>query len=160
MIKNLIFGVYLLISGFLVEILKANKNQQKGSLILQCSFPQKTHSFYEPQLTQHYKKYNPTIQPKTCFWLVTEKTFALHHFQAPKNYILGALGKQMSLYSHKLTFENFYTRDVGNFYLVEGGRLRIIFLRWIVVWDSQNVLNVFILIDIFGNSTISITLQR
>ena len=35
MIQNLIFGVYLLISDFLAESLKANKNRQKRSLILQ-----------------------------------------------------------------------------------------------------------------------------
>ena len=35
------FGVYLLISEFLVEKLKANKNYQKGPLILQHSFPKK-----------------------------------------------------------------------------------------------------------------------
>ena len=40
--KNLIFEVYLLISDFLVESLKASKNQQKSSLILQYSFAQKT----------------------------------------------------------------------------------------------------------------------
>ena len=33
-----LFGVYLLISDFLAEILKVNKNQQKASLILQYSF--------------------------------------------------------------------------------------------------------------------------
>ena len=43
----------------------------------------KPRSFYEPQLTQHYKKYTPATQPKTllnlqifqqlCFWLVSEK---------------------------------------------------------------------------------------
>ena len=35
MIQNLIFGVHLLISDFLAESLKANKNWQKRSLILQ-----------------------------------------------------------------------------------------------------------------------------
>ena len=38
MIKNLIFGVYLLISDFLARIRKANKDWQKRSLILQYSF--------------------------------------------------------------------------------------------------------------------------
>ena len=62
---------------------KANKNQQQISLILQYSFAQKT-SFYKSHLSQHYKKYTPTKQPKTlltlqifqqvCFWLVSDKT--------------------------------------------------------------------------------------
>ena len=34
MIKNLISGVYLLISDFLVENIEVNKNYQKRSLIL------------------------------------------------------------------------------------------------------------------------------
>ena len=44
MIKKLIFGADILISDFLVESLKANKNyQKKRPLILQCSFSQKLH---------------------------------------------------------------------------------------------------------------------
>ena len=39
--QNLLFGVYLLISDFQAEYLKINKNEQKGSLILQYSFTQK-----------------------------------------------------------------------------------------------------------------------
>ena len=42
MVQNLMFGVYLLISEFLVESPKANENQQKRSLILQYSLAQKT----------------------------------------------------------------------------------------------------------------------
>ena len=41
MIKSLIFGVYLLTSGFGVESLKASKNYHKRSLILQYNFAQK-----------------------------------------------------------------------------------------------------------------------
>ena len=52
MTQNLIYGIYLLISDFLVESLKANENQQKRSLILQYSFAKKPHLVYEPQLTQ------------------------------------------------------------------------------------------------------------
>ena len=80
MIKNFIFGDYLLISNFPVESLKANKNQQKRSLILQYSFTQKLCSFFEPQLSQYSGKYSATTQPKTFSWLVSGKTFALHHF--------------------------------------------------------------------------------
>ena len=38
------------IPEFVAKSLKANKNQRKISLILQYSFAQKTHSFYESQL--------------------------------------------------------------------------------------------------------------
>ena len=67
MIENLIFGVYLLFSDFLVESLKANK---KKTLILQYSFAQQPHSFYE-------QKYTPATQPKICFWLMLD-TQELH----------------------------------------------------------------------------------
>ena len=120
MIKNIIFGVYQLNSDFLLESLKANKNWQKNHSFYHTVSLKKLHSFYEPQLTQHYKKYTPATLPKTCFWLVSEKLFAQHHFKTSKNCILGALGKQISLYSCKSPFENFCSRDVGSFYL-EGG---------------------------------------
>ena len=42
MIKNLTFGGYLLISDFLVEIVKANKINKEMTLILQYSFTHKT----------------------------------------------------------------------------------------------------------------------
>ena len=59
MIQNLIFGVYLLISEFLVEKLKVNKNYQKGPLILQHSFPKKPHSVYLPNAIK-----NILLQPQ------------------------------------------------------------------------------------------------
>ena len=48
-------------------------------------------------------------------------------------------------------FENFCCRDVGSFYLVVGW---IISCMQMAVWDSWNVFKFFILIEIFGNSTI------
>ena len=50
MIKKLIFEFYLLISDFVPQ-----KPANVGK---------KDHSFYEPQLTRHYKKYTPATQPK------------------------------------------------------------------------------------------------
>ena len=38
------------------------------------------------------------IFQETCFCLVSEKTFALHHFLTPKNCILEALWKQILVY--------------------------------------------------------------
>ena len=67
MIKNLIFGVYILISDFLVERLKAkaNKTGKKGHSFYNTASLKNPHSFYEPQLTQHYRKCTPKTQPKT-----------------------------------------------------------------------------------------------
>ena len=73
MIENLIFGVYLLFSDFLVESLKANK---KKTLILQYSFAQQPHSFYETH-SFYEQKYTPATQPKICFWLLLD-TQELH----------------------------------------------------------------------------------
>ena len=85
---------------------------------------EKDHSFYNSvslskNLT-HFVNLNsfeiennmlPKKQPKNflslqifqqkCFCLVSEKTFALHHFLTPKNYFLEALWKQMSVYFSK-----------------------------------------------------------
>ena len=80
MTKNLIFGGYLSISDFMVQSLKANKTSKKDHSNYNTASLKKPDSFYEPQLTQHYKKYTPATQPKLCFWLVSEKAFVLHHF--------------------------------------------------------------------------------
>ena len=61
MIQNLIFGVCLLTSDFLAESLKANKNEQKNHLFYNTVSLKKPHSFYQPQLTQHYKNIFPHI---------------------------------------------------------------------------------------------------
>ena len=98
-------------------------------------------SFYKPNLPQHFKKYTPTTQPKTWFWLVSEKAFALHHF---KNCILGALEKEISAYSYKPPFKHLWSRDVGSFYLVG-------LTNFLVLKNAK----FFILIEIlFWNSTI------
>ena len=44
---------------------------------------------------------------QTCFCLVSEKTFALHHFWMRKNCFLEALWKQMSVYFCISPWENF-----------------------------------------------------
>ena len=49
-------------------------------------------------LPQNTQKPSQIFQ-QTCFCLVPEKIFALHHFLTPKNYILEAPWKQMSVYS-------------------------------------------------------------
>ena len=63
MIQNITFGVYLLISDFLVERLKANKNYQKDHLFYNTVSLKKNPSFYNPQLSQFIL----ATQPKTQF---------------------------------------------------------------------------------------------
>ena len=137
MIKNLVFGVYLLISDFLVESLKANKNYQKYHSFYNTVQLKKPHSFYEPQLTQHCKKYSPVTQVKTSFWLLSEKT-------------IGSVAKQMFVYSCKSPFQNVSSRDVGSFWGMWWGMNN--FLQADDCY-SLNVLKIFVLIEVFGNST-------
>ena len=86
-----------------------------------------------------------------CFWLGSEKKY-LHcticrrprttfskHFEAKCLYI--------SVYLREKTF----VPNTWSFYLLRGW---IISIRWLTVWASQNVLNFFIWIEIFRNSTI------
>ena len=93
---------------FPAESPKVNKSSEKVRSFYHTVFLKKFHSFYEPQLTWHWKKYALATQPKTFltsqffqptfFCLVSEKTYAPYHFLRPKNCILEALWKQMSLY--------------------------------------------------------------
>ena len=120
-------------------------------------------SFYEPQITIHYKKYTPATQAKTCFWLVSLKVQELHSRSTWK------------ANACKSPFENFCSRNVGSFYLVVRVFMWqmytqlfassyiwpatdvlyvvgwIISFRQIAVLDSQNVLTFFILIEVFEN---------
>ena len=61
-----------------------------------------------------------TFQQRS-FCLVSEKKFALHHFLAPKNYILEALWKQMSVYFSISPSENLCSKDIVRFYYMGGG---------------------------------------
>ena len=65
MIKNLIFGVYLLVSDFSGQSLKPSKTSKKDHSFYNTVSLKMPHSFYKPQLTQHYKKYTPATLPKT-----------------------------------------------------------------------------------------------
>ena len=73
MIQNVIFGACNFLS-FLAESLKQKQNYSKRSLNLQYSFTQKT-LYYEPQLTQHCKKYTPATQPETLLTNFTANVF-------------------------------------------------------------------------------------
>ena len=48
-------SVFFLISDFLVEILKANKTSEKYHLFYNPVSLKKSHSFYKPRLTWHWK---------------------------------------------------------------------------------------------------------
>ena len=65
MIKNLIFVVYQLILDFMVEVSKPTKTSKKVHSFYDTVSLKKP--FYEPKLTQNYKQYTLTTQPKTCF---------------------------------------------------------------------------------------------
>ena len=72
-------------------------------------------------LPQHSQKPYPLsifFSKHVSGWCQKE-TLALHHFQMPTNWILKVLGKQMSVYSCKSPQENFCSRDVRSFYLVQ-----------------------------------------
>ena len=95
MIKNLIFGVYLLILYFLV-VSKSKKTSKKNDL------------FYN---TVSLKK--PHANRKL---VGVRKSICIAPFLHVKElHILGALGKQISVYSCISSFENFCSRDLESF---------------------------------------------
>ena len=107
MIKNLIFRAYLLISDFLAKSVKANKNQQKRSLILQCSFAKKPHSFYKPQINLTLQKLHSCNTAKNLTYF-TNFTTDIVLIGVRKNICtapsleaqeLHSLGKQIFVYS-------------------------------------------------------------
>ena len=127
-IQNLIFGAQFLISAFLAESIKANKNQQKGFLILQHSFTQKNYAFFKPQLTQQAKTLTHFTNLPANMFLVSVRKKHLYYIISirPRNAFSKCLEKKcldIPLYLHK---------NIGSFYVV--GYL-IISLRQFVVWD-------------------------
>ena len=72
------------------RVSKPTKTSNKYQSFKNTVLLKKHQSFYKCQLTQHYEKYTTTTKPKTlltlqifqqtCFWLVSDKTSALHHF--------------------------------------------------------------------------------
>ena len=90
MIQNLIYGVWSSAFSYRFSSRKSQRQQKLAKKITRFTIPfrSKSHSFYEPQLTQHYKKCTPATQPKTlltlqftqiysisqqtCFWFVSE----------------------------------------------------------------------------------------
>ena len=88
---------FFLISDFLAESLKANKNWQKRSHILQYSFTHKislvfrtsTHLTLKIISTRNTaKKLSDFINFSAYFCLLSEEIFALHHFLTPRTAFL------------------------------------------------------------------------
>ena len=75
---------------FLAESLKAKKISKKDHSVYNRVSLKKSHSLYEPQFTEHRKKYTLATQAKTlltlqifqqtCFWLVSEKKYCTATF--------------------------------------------------------------------------------
>ena len=92
---------FFYIPEFIAENLKPNKNQRKRLPILQYILAQKTSlilrisTLVELKIicSQNTAKNFLSLQifQQTCFCLMSEKTFALHHFLTPKNYFLETL---------------------------------------------------------------------
>ena len=84
------------------------------------------------------------------------KIFVQHHFLTPKNCILEANWKQMSVLFLYISLRKFLFQRRGKVLSGEGwdGGGWIISLRQLAVWTLQNILQFFVLIDIFDNSTI------
>ena len=75
MIKNLIFGIYLIILDFLVKSLKAETrtNKKKITHFTEPFRSKKTHSFYEPQLTQLTKHVSGWCQKKHLPYTISRR---------------------------------------------------------------------------------------
>ena len=92
MVKYLIFGVYLLRSGFLVESLKSNKNLQKRSLVLTLEFS----NVNSPNIIKIYSPNTATnmslvdVRKNICTALLPGSPITLE-----------PLGNQVSVYSCK-----------------------------------------------------------
>ena len=139
------------IPEFVAENLKANKIQWKRSHSFYYSFAQKIIS------SQNISKNILSLQifQQACFCLVPEKTFALHHFLTSRTTFLNHF-ESKCLYISVYLFKKFLFQRRIKIVLVvwRVGEAEIISLRRLAVWVLQNVLQFFILIYFFLNSTI------
>ena len=119
----------------------------------------KPHSLCKPQLSEHLEIHAPETKPKTFLTLQIFQQTSGWCQKKHRNCTISrcpgkTLWKQMSVYFCISPSENFCSRDVVSFYLVLYFNCWIICLRRLTVWASQNVLQFFILVKIFGNSAI------
>ena len=110
------FGVYLLVSDFLVENLKANKKLAKNITHFTTQFCLKNLSYFTNLINitiNIIKNILPQHSQKSgSGW--SKKTFALHCFQTPKNCILEIFGKQRSECSCRSPLEHFCSNSFVN----------------------------------------------
>ena len=140
---DIIWVCLFLFHDFVAESLKANKNwrksfAQKTSLILQTSIHLTLKIISSRNTAKNLSDF--TIFQQTCFRLVPEKTFALHHFLTPKNYILEVLWNQMYISVRKFLFQR-RSKILSSVCVCVGGgsglgRGWIISLRQLAVWAS------------------------
>ena len=164
---------FFLISDFLAESLKANKNQRKISLILQYSFSQKTSfiwwtstsSSMAMKIICSHNIAETTFQ-QTCFCLVSGKKIAeivKYHILTRKNCdnSWNTLKANVCIFLYISVRKNFFQRSTkicwGSVCVGGGGGGEY--------WVADDCLGLvkcyifFILIEIFGNSTIFKTLS-
>ena len=96
--------------------------------------PKKSHSFHEPQLTQRYKKDTPVMELNMFLVGVKKIIFTEPFLDAQELHSRSTLRANISAYFCKSFFDNFCSRDEGNFYRVEDW---IISFRQIAIWDCK-----------------------
>ena len=130
--------VYLLSSDFLAESLKANKNWQKISFILQCSFTQKPHLFDNlnslnivqnilPQRSQKPTRFTNFL---TNMFLFDVRKKHLHFTKELHSRSIGKVNVCIFLY---ISAKECLFQRRRKLYLVGGW---IISLRRLVIWTS------------------------
>ena len=150
------------IPEFVAENLKANKIQWKRSHSFYYSFAQKASLILQiltllklKIISSQNTSKNILIFQQACFCLEPEKTFALHHLLTSRTTFLKHF-ESKCLYIFVYLFKKFlFQRRIKIFLVVwRVGEAEIISLRRLAVWVLQNVLQFFILIYFFLNSTI------
>ena len=145
MIQNLIFGAYLLISGFLAESLKANKTKLAKKI---THFTIKFHSKNHIHLIHHSTNLVSFNIVKNILPQHSQKTYLLYKFSRThvsgwfqKNICTAPFLKTQELHSPStwkanfcifsyISVEDFCSRDVESFFLVGDW---IIFSKWLDV---------------------------
>ena len=137
------------------------KTSEKDHISSNTVFLKTPYSFYKPQLTWHWKNMLLQYSQKPLTLQIFQQTSDWCHKNNCTALFLDVqeLISQSSLKANVCIFlyiylRKFCFRDVVSFYLVLSFICYITFLRWLAVWASLNVLQSFILIEIFGNSTI------
>ena len=121
MIRNFIFGIYLLISDLLEESLKTNENLLKISAILQYRFAQKISLILRTSTHSILKRIYSRNTTKNMFLVVVRKKY-LHCTisRCPRTAFLEHLESKYLYILVHLRSKFFFSRNVRSFYLVGG----------------------------------------